>query len=836
MSMDEDSLRLIVDTIPAMVWTALPNGSRDFVNRRWLEYTGLSFADGLGNSFAAMHPEDRARFLEEWQTTLATGKPLEMELRQRRADGEYRWFFQVIVPQRDSSGNIVKWYAKASDIEDRKRAENELRKSETKYRSLIDLSPAAIYVLSSEGNFLSANPAGLELLQCSAQQALSSNIASTYLPDELSQLGAPVENINSGVFRFERSFRRCDGSCIPVEISLSAMLPEGRQAIVQDISERKRAAATLKKNFEEVKRSQDYLRSVLDSIPAMVWINDQNSSNDFCNRRWLEYTGVPYEEGTQGRWKKVVHPDDIELTAERWRLATQNGQIYEVEKRLRGADGTYRWFQSRAIPIRDATGEIVRWYGAETDIEDLKQAQKKTELQEQQLRQIIDLIPHHIVIIEPDGSSAYTNHVAREFFGPVAHEAAAPRDFLAQVTHPEELERMTTLLQESLASGLPFEMEARMRGKDGLYRWFLHQALPIRDEQGKIIRWCGLRVDIDDGKRAEERTYKENLVLREEIDKVSMFEEIVGTSPALQAVLARVTKVARTDSTVLITGETGTGKELIARAIHKRSLRAARAFVSVNCAAIPRDLIASELFGHEKGAFTGALQRRLGRFELADGGTLFLDEVGELPAETQVALLRVLQEREFERMGGGQPIRTDVRVITATNRDLPAAITAGTFRSDLFYRINVFPIEIPPLRERREDIRLLVEYFIDRYSSKAGKKIRRIDKKSLDRLQSYPWPGNIRELQNVIERSVIVCDTEDFSVDESWLSHERSTNRPLSDEIVAQEKELIAAALAKTRGRVSGPSGAAARLGMPASTLDSKIKSLKIDKRRFTTL
>jgi len=384
-----------------------------------------------------------------------------------------------------------------------------------------------------------------------------------------------------------------------------------------------------------------------------------------------------------------------------------------------------------------------------------------------------------------------------------------------------------------MARGKVFAMEARMRKHNGEYRWFHYQINPLRDEQKRIVRWCGTRIDIDDRKRAEDRTQRENLVLREEIEQVSMFEEIVGTSPAIQKVLARVAKVARTDSTVLITGETGTGKELIARAIHKRSARSSRAFVSVNCAAIPRDLIASELFGHEKGAFTGALQRRLGRFELADGGTLFLDEVGELPAETQVALLRVLQEREFERMGGGRPIRTDVRVITATNRDLPAAIANGAFRSDLFYRINVFPVHVPPLRERREDIRLLVEYFIDRFSSKAGKKIRHIDKKSMDRLQLYPWPGNIRELQNVIERSVIVCDTEDFSVDESWLSHERASSRPLADELVTQEKEIIEAALAQTGGRVSGPTGAAARLGMPASTLDSKIKSLKINKRQF---
>ena len=272
---------------------------------------------------------------------------------------------------------------------------------------------------------------------------------------------------------------------------------------------------------------------------------------------------------------------------------------------------------------------------------------------------------------------------------------------------------------------------------------------------------------------------------------------------------------------------------MIARAIHKRSQRAGRPFVSVNCAAIPRDLIASELFGHEKGAFTGALQRRLGRFELAEGGTLFLDEIGELPAETQVALLRVLQEREFQRVGGNQTIRADVRVIAATHRDLPSAIEAGTFRSDLFYRINVFPLEVPPLRERKEDIRLLAEYFIDRYSSKAGKTIKRIGMKSLEQLQSYPWPGNIRELQNVVERSVILCETEDFSVDENWLLHQTQPSRSLSHEVVSQEREMIESALEECKGRISGPSGAATKLGLPASTLDSKIRALRIDKRRF---
>jgi PAS domain S-box-containing protein len=467
------------------------------------------------------------------------------------------------------------------------------------------------------------------------------------------------------------------------------------------------------------------------------------------------------------------------------------------------------------------------------------------------LRVVIDSAPALIHTALPDGYLDFFNETWLKYVGLSLQDLQGWRWTVA--IHPEDVEGILAKWRASLATGEIFLHEARVRRADGEYRWMLHHKVPVRDEHGRIVKWYGSSIDIEDRKRAElelqkafdqikilkDQLYKENLVLKEEVDRSSMFEEIVGASPALHRVLSRVAKVAPTDSTVLLTGETGTGKELIARAVHKRSERSSRAFVSVNCAAIPAALIASELFGHEKGAFTGALQRRLGRFELADGGTIFLDEVGELPAETQIALLRVLQEREFERVGGNISIHANVRVITATNRDLQTAIAAGTFRRDLFYRLNVFPIEVPPLRQRKEDIPMLVEYFIDRYARKAGKKIRTIQKSTLELLLTYSWPGNIRELQNVVERSLIICEGETFSVDPSWISGEcgqaRSGNQPPTGKSAAQEKEKIEAVLAETRGKVSGPAGAATALGIPPSTLESKIRSLKINKFRFRT-
>jgi PAS domain S-box-containing protein len=488
---------------------------------------------------------------------------------------------------------------------------------------------------------------------------------------------------------------------------------------------------------------------------------------------------------------------------------------------------------------RGGTGLHV--HGAtETDITERRIGEGKIREQEAELRQILDLTPHYLFVLGADGSPFYANCASLDYLGLSLDEWRQRRGICEDV-HPDDLERLIVESKRASSTGSAYESEVRVRKGDGSFHWFLSRFNPLLDDKGQVKRWYVASTDIDERKRAEEKLQQENVALREEIDKASMFEEIVGTSRPLKAVLSGIANVAPTDSTVLITGETGTGKELIARAIHKRSQRSGRAFVSVNCAAIPRDLILSELFGHEKGAFTGAMQRRLGRFELADGGTIFLDEVGELQPDTQVALLRVLQEREFERVGGGRTIRVDVRVIAATNRDLNAAVSNGKFREDLFYRLNVFPIEVPPLRGRKDDILVLVEYFVQRYANRAGKNIQSIDKTTLDLLQSYDWPGNIRELQNVIERSVILSSGEVVSVDESWFSKERSrlasgveAQAPLKCEVEPRsEREIIEAALVESRGRVAGLSGAAAKLGIPPSTLDHRIKALKIHKAQF---
>jgi PAS domain S-box-containing protein len=669
-------------------------------------------------------------------------------------------------------------------------------------------------------------------------------------PDDRDRVQQIIDRVSSEREDFDVEYRllMTNGSVKHLHVVARALKtsPENLEFVgaVTDVTAAKQAEAELRHREAELLEAQRLSQTG-------SWKHEIASGRVIVSPEVYRIFGVRPDEVQSNTdfWLSRNHPDDAKRIQELFEKCEIQKVAYEADYRIVLPNGAVKHLHAIGHPIVNAKGDLAEFVGTVMDVTAAKQAEENIRQSESELRQILELAPQHVYVLGPDPDRTnqslpallrrrvYANQAALDYLGLTFEEWRTVR---RRLSHPDDWARVMSEAQRNFSSGLPHETELRLPRNDGQYRWFLFRWNPIRDDQGRVTRWYVAGTDIEERKQTEQRLQNENVALREEIDKASMFEQIVGTSAPLQMVLARISKVAPTDSSVLITGETGTGKELVARAIHRRSQRSSRAFVSVNCAAIPRDLIASELFGHEKGAFTGATQRRLGRFELAEGGTIFLDEIGELPAETQIALLRVLQEHEFERVGGAGSMRTNVRVIAATNRDLETGIAAGVFRSDLFYRLNVFPIDVPPLRERRQDIPVLVEYFIDRYARKAGKSFQTVNKKSLDLLQSYSWPGNIRELQNVIERSVIVCETETFSVDESWLSRRPSATEPkvqfeFSEKLVAREKEMIEAALRETKGRVFGPSGAAAKLGMPGTTLDSKIKSLKISKNRFKT-
>jgi formate hydrogenlyase transcriptional activator len=744
--------RTILDGMPVLAWSGLPDGSVDFVNRRWFEYTGLSFQDFRESTWkTAIHPDDLAAFEKRWETTSCAGTVRECEVRVRRFDGIFRWLSLRREPLCDEGGYLVRWFGTGIDIDD------------AKQRDALHAAEKRTLEMIADGACLADV---LDQLCSAIDLQVAPSVTTVLLMDadgkRLWQGGGP------------RVPREWISTIIPVSVAIEAGLCG--------------TAAFLKE------------RVIVPDVAT-----DPN---------WPEqYRDLAIRNGIRAAWSEPILTKDNEV------LGTF--ALYSCEARVPSEED---------LALVKAAGHI-----ALIAIEK-QRSQAKLRQDQEELRRIVDLIPQTIIVLNPDGGVAYANRAALDYTG-LALDEIRSDGFRERVFHPDDVQRFRDERLARLSGSTPFENEQRALRKDGTYRWFLIRYNPLLDQGGKLVRWYATGTDIDDRVRLEERTRNENLALREQIDRESMFEDIVGSSEALRKVLRQVARVAPSDSTALILGETGTGKELIARAIHKRSKRADRAFIGVNCAAIPTSLIASELFGHEKGAFTGATQRRLGRFEAANGGTIFLDEVGDLPPEIQIALLRVLQEREIERVGSNKPISIDVRVLAATHHDLEALVAEGRFRQDLLYRLSVVPIQMPSLRERREDIPLLVEYFIGRFGKKAGKKFRTIDKKTVGLFEFYQWPGNVRELQNVIERAVILSEDETFSVDEAWLKEStlQSSESPtaLNRALLRHEKEMIESALAESRGRVSGPSGAAAKLRIPTRTLDSKIKRLGINKFRF---
>jgi PAS domain S-box-containing protein len=858
---DVQDVRLVVDTIPTLAWSAGPDGSADFFNQRWLDYTGLSAKQALGSGWqVAIHPDDLPRILETFREALNSAKPYEVEGRFRRFDGEFRWFLFRGSPLRDRSGKVAKWYGTNTDLQERKRAEDALRASEAFLLDAQRLTRTCSWRHEVLSGKITISPEGLLMYGIEPEDDASS--ADFYFRRMHPKDRPEVEQAYAAALLRKTDFRadfrivRPDGTIINTR-SIGHPILDERGDVVEfvgastDVTEHHRAEQALR-------RSEAYLAEAHRLAKTGSWAYSPAAEKCiYWSDEMLRIFGLdPQTSNLPDReeFLRLVHPEDRDIFNERIDKAFREKVDFVQDYRIVLTDGTIKHIHGIGQPVLDETGNIVEYVGTDVDVTERKRDEEKLRHREAELLEAQRLShtgswKHDIasgkVIVSPE---------VHRIFGVGPDEVTSTAEFWLSRNHPEDAKRIQELFGESEIQKTDYEADYRIVLPDGAVRHLHAIGHPVVNEKGDLVEFVGTVMDVteyhraradlekafEENKRLKDQLHDENVVLREQIDQAFMFEEIVGTSTELKEVLSRVMKVAPTDSSVLISGETGTGKELIARAIHKRSRRSQRAFVSVNCAALVPTLISSELFGHEKGAFTGALQRRLGRFEMANGGTIFLDEIGELPLDTQVALLRVLQEREFERVGGTQPVKIDVRVIAATNRDLEAAVANGTFRPDLYYRLNVFPIQVPPLRERQDDVLMLLEYFVQRFAQKMGKHFGKIDKRMVELFRSYPWPGNIRELQNVVERSVIVSSDGVFCVDAAWLSRDshrvslpQQPEPADTGEDVNRERQIIQDALAQSRGRVSGPDGAAARLRVPPSTLEHRIKKLRIRKSHF---
>ena len=669
------------------------------------------------------------------------------------------------------------------------------------------------------------------------------------------------------------------------------------------------AQAELQRQNDQLRRSEKELQEVIETIPVMAWSAGADGTAEFFNRRWLDYAGLSADAVKAWGWTSAVHPDDLNRLVDYWRVVLAAGESGEIEARLRRCDGEYRWFLFRATPSRDNEGRVVKWYGTNTDIEDRKRAEQAISVQNKRLQLLLKLtnqitsnlelrevlraisasireVMHgdavHISV--PDAASGKFRVYALDFpeskgfvkeemlITPVGavktaleHLAPAIRSTVERDEFPPDYYELLVAEGVKRQCVIPLVNRGRMIGALAIARIsdgpFLPEEIQFLGEaSGQIAIAIENSLAYREISELKEKLAQEKLYLEEEIRGGMGFDQIVGNSAALKQVLRLVETVAPSDSTVLLLGETGTGKELIARAIHEHSQRKERIFVKVNCAAIPTGLLESELFGHEKGAFTGAIGQKIGRLELADRGTLFLDEVGDIPLEIQPKLLRALQEQEFERLGSTRTLKVNIRLIAATNRDLEKMIANREFRSDLYYRLNVFPIRLPPLRERKDDVPLLVGYFVQKFAMQMQKNIERIPKAVMSALTAWEWPGNIRELENFIERSVILTRGKSFEApiaelrklktdeykrdglqgsqeDISRIVEETikalSGKAPFGDVRAKKQRDEIVHALTESKGRVGGPDGAAARMGINRTTFMARMRKLRIDPRHY---
>jgi PAS domain S-box-containing protein len=579
------------------------------------------------------------------------------------------------------------------------------------------------------------------------------------------------------------------------------------------------------------------LQSIADSAPVLIWTAGTDKKCNYFNQPWLAFTGRTMAEELGDGWTEGVHPDDLPQCLAVFVTHFDARLPFVMEYRLRRHDGEYRWVLDRGMPRFSSDGDFEGYVGSAVDITDLKRADHALQTSERRYRALFEKANDAIFLESEDDEIIAVNERACELLGYSRAELLLLK--VSDLQAPELRGRVGTVIKGELARHQDIRFEGVDVHRDG-HRIPVEITNAMIEENGKRLVLSIVR-DVSERKQAEEalrqalqevrrlsnQLQAENVYLRQEAKLLHDHGHIIGQSPAVRRVLALVEQVAGTDSTVLLLGETGTGKELLATALHNLSPRKGRAMVKVNCAALPATLVESELFGREKGAYTGALSKQVGRFELAHESTIFLDEVGDLPSDVQVKLLRVLQEGTLEHLGSPKSIRVNVRVIAASNRDLAKAVGEGRFREDLFYRLNVFPITVPPLRERREDIPLLVWAFVEEFARTLGKNVRGIAKESMEALRSYPWPGNIRELRNIIERAMITNNGPTLQVALPGIAETVPAKNMALEEV---EREHILHVLQLTRWRVRGKKGAAAILGLKPTTLESRMAKLGLQR------
>jgi formate hydrogenlyase transcriptional activator len=871
----ELNFRVIIDSIPGLVHTLTGAGELEFVNQQNLAYFGKTLEELRSwASSDVFHPDDLARAIEAWKHTQETGQPDEIECRLRRADGVYRWFQLRCLPLRDSEDCIIRWMSLHTDIDDRKRAEEALRESEQSLRLIVDTIPGLVCTMNAAGEVERLNRQVLEYFGKTTEELKNWATSDAVHPDDLPRvIAAFTHSVETGnPYDIEHRCRRADGVYRWFQVrALPVRDTEGRVVswyiLLTDIDDRKRAE-------EALRASELNLGLVVGSIPGLVNTMTAEGKNEFVNQQVLDYFGKSQEELDSWATGDLVHPNDLPRMIAAFTTSIETEQPYDTEHRLRRADGVYRWFQVRALPLRDMEGRVARWYVLSTDIDERKQAEDRLQLlldvtnqvvSNLQLRDLLRAVSGNIRrVMQCDCASlALPNAEKKElelnvldfpegrgFF----HEEGvysiegSPYGIAFRTMKPLSLESPFTawldnpVVQSRIHEGfkslcfIPLIRRNRAVGTLNLGRLrgdaFTEEDLYFLVQVASQIA-IGVEnaLEYEQITEAKKRLADQTLYLENEIRVEHGFEEIIGNSPKLKAVLDTVRTVAPAASTVLIQGETGTGKELIARAIHNLSPRKGYAFVKVNCAAIPSGLLESDLFGHEKGSFTGAIAQKIGRFELADKGTLFLDEVGDIPLELQPKLLRVLQEQEFERLGSTRTQRVDVRVLAATHANLTQMVAEKKFRGDLYYRLNVFPVTFPPLRDRREDIPLLVRYFSNKYALRMGKHIENIPKEAMDALSHYAWPGNIRELQNLMERAVLLSTGPSLRVPLAEILADSGLNAAGGGNALEQaEREQIVRALRESNWVVGGAHGAAARLGLRRTSLAYKMQKLGISR------